>query len=369
MPEQKSINSTDAANEAFKKVSGRDLDPQEKAWVDSAAGYWNSKQYGSGAIGAASEYAAALNKTRGWVEAEAKAYGLKNFDPTQADALIQDMYDPSAGTFDESKDRFRARLETLKTEQLQNPYKFASGNEQTKFQSDAARIIKTTLGRDASPDELDFYAGKLAEGEKPYELAQFLQQSPEFQESKAAKENERVKAESDAARGALDQQLLKSEEETFKRSLPTILSSYMKSGRINSSGVDSAIAKERADLASKRQDYIAGLGYQDAVRAQGYNRENFVGGQNQAFQKYLRDSEPYSQRTSALTQLGYTLPFQQAQDRVGRSREVEDYYRQMNDYNRYLSDSRKQSREAAMYGLAGNVIGAGVSAATYGAMR
>jgi hypothetical protein len=48
-----------------------------------------------------------------------------------------------------------------------------------------------------------------------------------------------------------------------------------------------------------------------------------------------------------------------------RQYEIEDYDRQQSDFNRYLADSKKQSREAALYGL----LGAGISGGIQGFMR
>lgn len=259
-----------------------------------------------------------------------------------------------------------------------NPGKYLSEEKKTANTATAERLLKQTFGDDFSDGDLQqFLTDRLAEGESAFEVAQFLKTTPDYQKRQADVENQRVATESQAARQSLDAELLKSEEETFARATPNIIGSYMKAGRLNSSGFDSALTKARADLAKERQGFLANAAYQDSIRSQGYRREDFVGGNAQAFNSYLRQNEPAYQQRFALQGAGNQLNFQQPYQNLARQYslndqnrarqyEIEDYDRQQSDFNRYLSDSKKQSREAALYGL----LGAGISGGIQGwAMR
>lgn len=250
------------------------------------------------------------------------------------------------------------------------------GTVTQEHKNTAASIISSVYGRNETQDEVDFFAKELAKGESPYELRQFLMTTPEYQANAAKAERERVRQESAAARDELGKALGVQRDEAFKRALPEILSAYMRSGRLGSSGVDQAIAKANQDLQRESESFLANAAYEDAVRSQGYRREDFVGNRANAFDQYLRQSDPARQRAIGLQgtadSLRFGSPFQQLQagqgyasDRISRSRELDDYYRQQSDFFRALDNQRKGSREAALYGLLGSGISAGIQGATY----
>ena len=231
---------------------------------------------------------------------------------------------------------------------------------------DAARIIQETYGRPATPDEVAFFSQEIAKGESPYEIAQFLQSTPEFTKKQADTENLRVKEEATAARNELSAAYDNDVAQAVKRIQPEIMSAYMRAGRFNSSGFDSALAREVAKIQQEKSSRIAGLAYEDAVRAQGYKRDDFVGANRNAFSEFIRRSDPGLQRQSGLQGYYDQIPLSYASDRVARTRELDNYERQQNDFFRALSDQLRQSREASLYGLGGAALGAGITGITMG---
>lgn len=297
-------------------------------------------------------------------------------DPSQIGSFAQDLEKRGLKNTDREK---IATLATTNSVQNQidravNPGKYLDAGKKAENTATAQRLLQQNFGADYNdPDLQGFLADRLAAGDSPFEVSQFLQTTPQFQEKKAATENERVKTESAAAREALNQELLKSQQEVFQRAQPSIISSYMKAGRLNSSGLNNALAQAQADLEKERQGFLANAGYNDAIRAQGYGREDFVNNNAQAFNQYLRQSEPsYQNRfatNQAQNQLSYQQPFAnlQRQYQLGdearqRQYQIEDYNNQKSDFNRYLDQYRSQGRENALYGLGGAILGAGAKA-------
>jgi hypothetical protein len=230
------------------------------------------------------------------------------------------------------------------------------------YQTNAAATFKSIIGRDPTQDELDYFSDQIAGGMSNYEMGNLLKQSPEYLEQQNTIQQQKYTTEAEAARNALQTQMLATEEEAFKRSTPQIIAEYMRSGRINSSGLDSAIANARADLSKNRESYMSGLQYEDAVRGLGYNREDYLGTQGKAYDQYLRDSAPDYQAKSALTNYQAMYPYQQAERTLSRAQQIEDYYRQQSDYNNYLRQQMKAQDKAGLYGIAGNIASAATTA-------
>ena len=278
--------------------------------------------------------------------------GDPNFDPADTAGLAAFAQNLEKRGF---KLKDREKIATLATTQgvqgqidrAVNPGKYLTPDQTAANQATAQRLAQQ-YGQD-DPDLINFLSEQIAAGESPFEIGQFLQTTPQYLEKKAAQDRE-----------AINQELLASEDEVFKRAQPQILSSYLKAGRIGSSGVDSAMANARAELARSRQSMLTG-----------YAREDVVGARNAAFQGYLRQSEPgYQQRFNVQNaqnfnqfQMPYqTLNRQYSLNDQARARqyEIEDYYRQKSDFDRYLSSSGSQSRQAALYGLLGSGISGGL---------
>ena len=264
-------------------------------------------------------------------------------------------------------------------DKAKNPGKYLDETKKAENLATAQRLLKQNYGDDFNdPDLQQFLTDRLAEGESAFEVSQFLQTTPQFLEKKATAENERVKTESAAARESLNQELLKSQQEVFQRAQPSIISSYMKAGRLNSSGLNNALAQAQAELEKERQGFLANAGYNDAIRAQGYGREDFVNNNAQAFNQYLRQNEPaYQQRfavNNASNFANYQMPYnnlsrqyQLADESRQRQYQVEDYNRMQSDYMRYLSSQGGNGMQGALKGaLAGGQ--AGSAAGPWGAL-
>jgi len=266
------------------------------------------------------------------------------------------------GVYQKAREFILPNLQRLQFNQQKNP----AVNDQAR--NTVSQIFQSTLGRTPTSNELDHFSKEFSSGEvSGYDLEQFLAQTPEYLKAQSEKENQRVQQESAAARQSLDAELLKSEEETFKRALPQIMSQYMRAGRIGSSGVDAMLAKERARLAQERQGFLANAAYGDSIRAQGYRREDFVGANAQAFNQYLRQSEPAYQSRMAGVQAQNALTYQTPYNILGRQREVDDYNRQRNDYMAYLNSQKSSPLQGALRGALSGA-GAGASFGPYGAL-
>lgn len=284
----------------------------------------------------AQNYLGQVNSAKEGVTAQAKAFGI-DLSPEDLNSVME--------LFTGDKDQFNslaaAKLDSLRVNKLQNP---TISDQQS---SDASRVIKEIYGRDAQPDEVAFFSKELASGSSPYEIAQFLQQTPEYQKAQAAKE-----------RQAIDQELQASEGQVYEKALPQIIGSYMKAGRLNSSGLDSALANARTELATQRQGLLSG-----------YAREDVVGARNQGFQNYLRQSEPMNQRNLGISQAAWQRPFELADRTYQRQNEVNDYNRQQSDFYRALDYQRQQSKQTGLYGLGGSALSGILSGATYGLFK
>lgn len=253
-----------------------------------------------------------------------------------------------------------------------NPGKYLDETQKTNNLSTANRLISQIYGEGANdPDLAQFLSERLAEGESAFEISQFLKTTPDYMKKQSEIENARVQEESTAARQALDQQLQQSQQEVFGRAAPNIIASYMRAGRLGSSGLNSALAQAQADLERERQGFLGNAGYQDAIRSQGYRREDFVNNNAQAFNQYLRQSEPGYQQRFNVQNAGNYANFQAPYDRLNRQYalndqarqrqyELEDYQMQQSDFNRYLSDQKKSARQNLPYSLLGQLGAAGL---------
>lgn len=360
----------DADVNKFIGATGRNPTDAEWKWVSDA---WVQKSYG-GQGGALAHLADKLKTEADYLRSAASAAGVRDVD---ANAL-RDKYLGTSGEYGddkktEARELARAELTRLLTEQTTKDEQAKIDAKTNPAVSDsnrgsAANIIKQMYGRDASQDEIEYFGKELAKGTSAYELGQFLTQTPEYQTLLANKENERVKTEAAAARAELTTSLNTQREQAYQKAMPNILSSYMKAGKLNSSGVDSAVAQAQAELLKQQQQYMAGLQYEDAVRQQGYNRQDFLNanqlgyqnqqqinqmnmGQQQALQGYSNYAQYQSPWDSMNRQ------YQLSDARTARANELQDYYMQQADYNRQMSQNRKSQREAALYGLAGAAIG------------
>ncbi|MBK7804282.1 MAG: hypothetical protein IPJ55_16800 [Chloracidobacterium sp.] len=216
-----------------------------------------------------------------------------------------------------------------------------TGNEQI---IKAGEVIKSVLGRDATPDESAYFAKELAQGKTAYELQQELMSLPEYQKTLAAKDRETLGAE-----------LLTQQQLAFQKATPTIISQFMKAGRIGSSGLDAALANAQKELEQQRQGYLGQVGYQDlsSIRGNAYNNYNNATNQfKDIFGTVGQTSTNYNLLGSA----------------IQRMNEQSDYARQQNDYMKYLQMAGSNNGVAgALQGAMGGAQ-AGSAAGPWGAL-
>lgn len=290
--------------------------------------------------------------------------------------IVNNIYDPSVGDdLNKYNDRIYQTIDRISRQRADAEFKRQVDEIKTpkvteEHKNAVANVFRDTLQREPTEREIESFAQDLARGDtSSYEIENFIRTThPEYLKKQAEIENVRVKTESSAAREALNQELLRGEEEAFGRSQKNILGAYAQAGRLGSSGLDQALAERQKELERERQGFLAGAGYEESIRAQGYNREDFIGRQAAAYNEALRRNEPRYQsglaRSLYNTQTGLETPFRQAgyttsalSDRTTRNREISDYNRQQNDFFRALKQQRKSSREAALYGMAGSLLG------------
>lgn len=299
--------------------------------------------------------------------------------------LIRELAGKSGNSFQETLPRIENQgFQNTKKEVADevdkslHPEKYLTPEQLAKNKETASRLISGSFGSDFSdPDFEEFISLQLAKGTSPYELTQLIQQDPRYIQRQQEIEKDRVSKEALSARNALSQSLLDQEDVAFDRTKKSIIGSFMSAGRLNSSGLDAALARARENLQRDRQAFLANIGYEDAVRQQGYGRENFLGRQNSSYQNYLRASEPGYQQQFNIQNAKNYANFQSPWDRLNRSYSVsdslrqrgyenEDYFRSKNDYFEALGRQGKMQTEAALYGFGGQLLG---SAGQVGLMK
>lgn len=321
----------------FQQQVGRPLNQQEKDWLYAGRGDVRKVS----AMDAVSGYVSGLNTLSQRILSDAQnIYGITGFTIDDANKLRDNLYiagdQRSHDTFDQ---RYQAALTQRKTEDLINPK--VAPEQQTKFNETVSGMFQEYLGRPPKPYEMEHFAKQLAQGDDPFLLASTLQQAPEYQEKKANTERQRLAGE-----------LQGYQEQAFQKAAPTMISSFMKAGRLNSSGVTSALSKAQQELEQQRQQYLAGI-----------SREDFVNNNAKAWDIFGQQNAPSVQRAQDLTTMRYRLPFEQGAALTSRGNELSDWYREQNDFNRYLQSQKDQSRRSAQYGLTGQILGAGLQGA------
>jgi hypothetical protein len=325
------------ANAAFKAITGRDLNSAELNWLRSR-GDVNKVGHDVAATNLANGY---LAKSQNILNQAQAVYGLKNFTLDDANKLRDQLY--LAGdqkSYDMADQNISAALANRKQDELTNPT--VSAGDQAKHSGTVNDIFQSTLGRPPTQYEADHFSKQLAQGDDPLILQQTLQQSGEYLDKKASQ-----------FRDQQAQQLQGFQQQAFEKATPTIISSYMKAGRLNASGVNSALASAQADLTNQNSQYLAGL-----------SRQDFLNSQGQAQNIFAQNTAPSVMRAQQLSQNGYTLPFNLGQQGLARGNELSDYYRQQSDFNRYLQSNRDAADRAGRYGLYGNVISGIASGST-----
>ncbi len=203
-------------------------------------------------------------------------------------------------------------------------------------------LIKSTLGRQGTQDEIAHFAKLMADGHgDAYDLKQALQMLPEYQQSQDSSARERLRGELSGA------------DQTYfeKNLMPSIQSQFAQSGRVANTGSDAlaaAFANAGKDQNTAREQYLAQIGYQDYANS----RQNTINQYVQAQQRGYQVADQNAMR-------GYQLQDQN----TARVNDLADYQRQMAAYQQYLQKMGRRSGSSGMGSGIGTLLGTGLGAA------
>lgn len=179
------------------------------------------------------------------------------------------------------------------------------------------------LGRKPTNAENAFFSKFISDGQlDPFEIGQILEASPEAIRGRIPQQTQEY-----------GQQLAQADDYGLNRAQDQLMSRYYQQGRPASSGYAAAFANAARDLAAMRQSKVADF------YGQG------VGMLNQAYS-----------RGGGIQDRGYGLRDEQRK----RNWEIEDYYRQQNDFNTYLNAQNRRNRNQGMVGAIGSLGGAAI---------
>lgn len=197
------------------------------------------------------------------------------------------------------------------------------------------QLFQGQLGRAASQDELDHFGSLLASGTTdPYQLQQFLQQQPEYQN----KQNEQM-------RQGLSGQMAANDQRQFSEQiLPGIQQAYAKQGRsFDSSGFQNAATQSAQAQNTQRESFLNNL-----------TAQQYGGVQDRAYQDYANQVA----NQQSLTNSGIQAQYSGIQGVQNRANQIGDYSTQAQAYNDYLA--RYGKRNNGLGGVIGTVVGAGL---------
>lgn len=198
---------------------------------------------------------------------------------------------------------------------------------------DVKDSIKSILGRDASQEEMDHFGSLLASGTTDkYQLQQFLQQQPEYQQT----QNKNFQNQ-------LSDQLSGYDKQYFQDSvLPGIQENYAKQGRsFDSSAFQAAATNSAQQQNVQRQSFLGNL-----------SAQQYGNSQANAYNDYARQV----QSQQALANQNVQSQYGSVQNQIARSNSFTDYQMQQDAYNQYLSKYGK--RNNGLGGLVGGLAGA-----------
>lgn len=198
-------------------------------------------------------------------------------------------------------------------------------------------LFQSSLGRQATQDELNHFGSLLASGTTDsYGLQQFLQQQPEYAEGKD-------KAFQDNLRG----QMVDNDKRYFgEQILPGIQEAYAKQGR----SFDSSAFQNSATLAAQQQNTNR-EGFLNNLSASQYGNR-----QQNAYNDYANQVA----QQNALTNSGIQAQYGGMQGVTDRINQITDFNTQKDAYNQYLAKYGK--RNNGLGGLIGGAVLGGAGA-------
>lgn len=359
---------TNASN-IIQQYWGRPPTANELAWIQDG----NVTKTWGGVVGAANEYLKEMNQWVGTIQSDANAFGLNGLSTDAAKQMLSGLYVVGdASNLNNMPNLINSSLSNLKIQQMQNPTKNVNDlinpppintADNTATITD---IFQKTLGRDPNKYELDEFNKELASGqETAYGLTGYLQQTTEYQTNQNNAQQAKYTQEATDAQNSLASSLLDYQQQAFDRATPDIIGQYMRAGRLNSSGLDSALANAQGQLESQRQQFLGNVGYQNAVQGMGYNRQDFLNTQGNAFDQYLRQNAPAYSQQMGLANMAVQSPFANQANITQNANNFGNYNMQKNDFNDYLSSQQRAANQAGLWGLAGNVLSGAAQGAAY----
>lgn len=204
----------------------------------------------------------------------------------------------------------------------------ATKNENERLDKEAGQysgsindIYQSLLSRGATSDELQHFGRMMASGEvDAYTINEFLKQSTEYQTT-----------QDEAMRESLSEELAGYDQSLFNKGKEDIISRYASMGRQGSSSLDYALTDMLGEIANQRSEWLANL----SASQYGSNKESARADYTTSMNDYLSDKAYSRSQQDALTQRGW---------------DVSDYYRQSNDYQKYLDSQKKDWWQYALPG-------------------
>lgn len=192
--------------------------------------------------------------------------------------------------------------------------------------------FKEYFGRDATPDELNYYNKFISqEGMTPYEVGQSLQATPEYQNKLFQQQIPQ-----------LEQMYARNDERMLGQAGDALARRFAQQGRTTTgSGYTQAYMNAARDLAARRNTQLADF---------------YQGGLNQMRQI------PYAQGQGA-TQRQYGI----RDSNTDWQRQLQMYQLQKSDYDNYLNQANRRARNQGIGSLVGSGLGAAAGFAMPGA--
>jgi hypothetical protein len=211
--------------------------------------------------------------------------------------------------------------------------------KQKEFNVGVGDLIKNTLGRDATPAEIEHFSKLKASGQADdYSLTQALQTLPEYVEKQDLGAREKLRGELSAG-----------DERFFnKQVLPGIQSRFAQAGRsMDSSSFASALANKAGDISAERENTLAGMGHDDYTNRRQLSIDNYLRNLSRQYQ-----NEDYTKARGD----------QYSDSMLERRYELSDYGLQKTAYDEYIRNNGKRKSSGLM--AAGTGAASGAAAGT-----
>jgi hypothetical protein len=224
-------------------------------------------------------------------------------------------------------------LQNQQVQQAQGAYTSQKGTINPQL----GQMWQSMLGRAPTQDEMTHFGSLLASGQTdPYELQNYLKQTPEYANSQDAQFRQQLGGQMNDINGQF-----------FSRYIqPSVMSQFASSGRDvsgASTGLQYALANAAKDLQLNSQQYLTGLGAQQYQGRQGVATQGY---EAQLGQQYGVQN----------ASLGNAISNQNNQ--LGQNWASTQYGRQSNDLMNYLRNLPKQGSNPFTSALSGALSGA-----------